>query len=36
VLGLGRDGAGELYVLTSRQSGPTGRTGVVYRLVPAR
>lgn len=36
VLGLGRDGAGELYVLTSRQSGPTGRTGVVYKLVPAR
>jgi glucose/arabinose dehydrogenase len=34
VLGLGEGPDGELYVLTS-QSGPTGNTGSVWRLIPA-
>jgi glucose/arabinose dehydrogenase len=33
VLGFGQDLAGEVYVLTSDQAGPTGTTGRVYRLV---
>jgi glucose/arabinose dehydrogenase len=32
VLGFGQDLAGEMYVLTSDQGGPTGATGRVYRL----
>lgn len=32
VLGFGRDPAGEVYVLTSDNSGPVGATGRVYRL----
>jgi len=31
---LGRDAAGELYVLTSHTMGPMPRRGAVYRLVP--
>jgi glucose/arabinose dehydrogenase len=33
VLGFGQDAAGEVYVLTSDRSAPTGDTGRVYRLV---
>jgi glucose/arabinose dehydrogenase len=33
VLGFGQDLAGEMYVLTSDEGGPTGTTGRVYRLV---
>jgi glucose/arabinose dehydrogenase len=33
VLGFGQDPAGEMYVLTTDQTGPTGTTGKVYRLV---
>ena len=33
VIGFGQDLAGEMYVLTSDQAGPTGTTGRVYRLV---
>jgi glucose/arabinose dehydrogenase len=36
VLGFGQDHAGEVYVLTSDASGPTGTTGRVYRLVRPR
>ena len=36
VLSIGRDGAGELYVLTNDELGPYGSTGKVYKLVPAR
>ena len=32
VLSLGRDAAGELYVLTNDEFGPFGKTGKVYRL----
>lgn len=32
---LGQDEEGELYVLTSRKPGPTGRTGALWRIVPA-
>jgi len=35
VLGFGQDDAGELYVLTSQGSAPTGTTGQVWKLVPA-
>ena len=35
VLGIGEDSNGELYVLTSRSSGPAGDTGQVWRLVAA-
>lgn len=35
VLGIGEGSDGELYVLTSRNSGPTGDTGQVWRLVSA-
>ncbi|HOA73145.1 MAG TPA: PQQ-dependent sugar dehydrogenase [Phycisphaerae bacterium] len=35
VLGLGEDAAGELYVMTTRNLGPVGNTGVVYRIGPA-
>ena len=33
VLGFGQDLAGEMYVLTSDEPGPSGTTGRVYRLV---
>jgi glucose/arabinose dehydrogenase len=33
VLGFGQDLAGEMYVLTTDQTGPSGTTGKVYRLV---
>ena len=33
LLGLGQDLDGEVYVLTSQRSGPTGSSGAVYRLV---
>ena len=33
VLGFGQDLAGEMYVLTSDEGGPTGTSGRVYRLV---
>ncbi|HEU4543976.1 MAG TPA: PQQ-dependent sugar dehydrogenase [Jiangellaceae bacterium] len=33
VLGFGEDAAGELYVLTTDNVGPTGATGKVYRIV---
>jgi glucose/arabinose dehydrogenase len=33
LLGFGQDGAGEVYVLTSDNTGPSGDTGRVYRLV---
>jgi glucose/arabinose dehydrogenase len=35
VLGFGQDLAGEMYVLTSDETGPSGTTGRVYRLVRA-
>lgn len=35
LLGLGQDEHGELYVLTTRESGPTGKTGTVWQIVPA-
>lgn len=35
VLGFGQDAAGEVYVLTSDMTGPSGTTGRVFRLVPA-
>ena len=34
VLGIERDSAGELYVLTNDAAGPTGDGGAVHRLVP--
>ncbi|MFC7044340.1 PQQ-dependent sugar dehydrogenase [Halobacteriaceae archaeon GCM10025711] len=34
VLGLGRDRDGELYALTSQQSGVEGETGALHRVVP--
>lgn len=33
ILGFGQDLAGEVYVLTTDEQGPTGTTGKVYRLV---
>jgi glucose/arabinose dehydrogenase len=33
VLGFGQDPAGEMYVLTTDQTGPTGTTGQVFKLV---
>lgn len=33
VLGFGQDPAGEIYVLTTDNTGPTGATGNVYRIV---
>lgn len=35
VRGFGQDRKGELYVLVSQETGPTGTSGQVYRLVPA-
>ena len=34
LLAFGQDGNGELYVLGTNQTGPSGNTGVVYRIVP--
>lgn len=36
VRGFGQDASGEVYVLTSRRPGPSGRTGEVLRIAPAR
>jgi glucose/arabinose dehydrogenase len=36
LLGFGQDAQGELYVLTSGAAGPQGRTGKVWRIVPAQ
>jgi hypothetical protein len=33
VLGIGQDGTGELYVLTTDNVGPSGMTGKVFKLV---
>jgi hypothetical protein len=33
VLGFGQDASGELYVLTTDNSGPAGATGKVFKLV---
>jgi hypothetical protein len=35
VLAFGEDADGELYVMTSQGSAPTGSTGQVWKLVPA-
>ncbi len=35
VTGLGEDSVGELYVMTRRETGPFGGSGVVYRIAPA-
>lgn len=35
VLGMGEDGDGELYVLTTDATGPVGATGQVFKIVPA-
>jgi glucose/arabinose dehydrogenase len=35
VLGFGQDLQGEMYVLTTDNAGPTGTTGMVFRIVPA-
>lgn len=34
VLGFGEDAQGELYVLTTDRTGPSGQTGKVYKLAP--
>lgn len=36
VVGFGQDAAGEVYVLVKDTLGPTGQTGQVFKLVPAR
>lgn len=36
ILALGEDADRELYILTTEASGPSGTTGKVYRIVPAR
>jgi glucose/arabinose dehydrogenase len=36
LLGFGQDAAGELYALTTESLGPTGSSGRVFQLVPAR
>jgi hypothetical protein len=35
VLGFGQDLAGEMYVLTTEEAGPSGTTGQVFKLVRA-
>lgn len=35
ILGFGQDSENELYVLTTQNTGPTGSTGAVHKLVPA-
>jgi hypothetical protein len=34
--GFAQDDAGELYVLVSTEAGPTGQSGEVLKLTPAR
>ncbi len=34
ILGFGQDAAGELYLLSSANLGPTGETGQVHRIIP--
>ncbi len=34
LMGFGQDTSGEVYVLTSGHTGPSGTTGVVYRIIP--
>jgi glucose/arabinose dehydrogenase len=34
ILAFGQDPAGEVYILTTEMTGPTGTTGKVYRIVP--
>jgi glucose/arabinose dehydrogenase len=34
LLGFGQDNAGEVYVLSSGMTGPSGNTGQVFRLIP--
>jgi len=36
VLGFGEDAEGELYVLTTENTGPTGTTGKVHKIVPGQ
>jgi glucose/arabinose dehydrogenase len=36
VTGIGEDATGELYVMTRGLTGPTGLSGAVYRIAPAR
>ena len=36
VKGFGQDLSGEIYVTTSKQLGPTGNTGKIYKLVARR
>lgn len=36
ILGFGEDSAGELYVMTTSNTGPTGNTGAVHKIVPAQ
>ena len=33
LLGFGQDPSGEMYALTTDQTGPTGSTGKVFKLV---
>ena len=33
---LGQDASGEIYLLTSSRSGPSGSTGEVFKVVPAQ
>jgi hypothetical protein len=33
VLGFGQDSSGEVYVLVTESTGPTGNTGKVFKLV---
>ncbi len=35
ITGFGEDGDGEIYMLSTDEPGPKGRTGKVYRIVPA-
>jgi hypothetical protein len=35
IRGFGRDRDGEIYVLTNERQGPSGETGVVWRIAPA-
>ncbi len=36
ITGVGEDHNGEIYLLTTENAGPTGETGKVYKMVPAR
>lgn len=35
ITGIGQDADNELYLLTTENSGPTGNTGKVFKVVPA-